>query len=409
MKKIMTLAVAAMIATTTFAQNPDALKQIKKAKSADEVKALITTNESSMSAAENAQAYNKMVDLYMKNVSDAQTTMQTIELEKQMGQEPKETVDMPAFYADLEQAYNYALTCDKYDIQPNDKGKVAPKFRKSNGDRLYTLRAHLINAGQEAQNAEDNKKAAELYTLYVTTGKADLFKEQAAAVPDPYISEVARVASLTSFQNGDVDTAMEMVEVVLEDPEKEKEGINLKMYYLAKNLETHEDSLQCLETFKELYAKYPEDTDVFTQVASMYGNLGQTDKQDELIAERIAAYPNDFMPYAMRGQTYMNDQKYDEAITDFKKALGCSDADDSQKALVNTFIGFCYNQKAAQLEVYEEQKAMLQEGMPYLEEARKLDPERDRGNWAYPLYNCYYHLKGESDPATIELKELLGL
>lgn len=409
MKKIITLAAVAMLATSAFAQNPDALKQIKKAKTVDEAKALIASNEASMSAAENAQAYNKVVDLYMKEVSDAQTTMQTNEVQKQMGQEPTESVDMPAFYSNLTGAYIAALDCDKYDIQPNDKGKVAPKFRKANGDRLYGLRPHLINGGQAAQEAEDSKKASDLYILYVNTGKADLFQEQAAQAQDPYISEVARVAALTAFQQGNVDTAMEMVDIVLKDPEKEDEGISLKMYFATKNLSTHEDSLQCLESFKELYAKYPQNTDVFTQVSQMYGNLGQTDKQNELISERIANYPNTFMPLAMRGQIYMNDQKYDEAIADFKSALACSDADDGQKALVNTFTGFCYNQKAAQLEIYEEQKALLKEGIPYLEEARRLDPERDRSNWAYPLYNCYYHIKGESDPATVELKDLLGL
>ncbi len=409
MKKIITLAAVAMLATSAFAQNPDALKQIKKVKTVDEAKALISANEASMSAAENAQAYNKVVDLYMKEVSDAQTAMQTNEVQKQMGQEPKETVDMPAFYSNLTEAYNNALTCDKYDIQPNDKGKVAPKFRKSNGDRLYNLRAHLINAGQAAQEADNNKKASELYILYVTTGKADLFKEQAAATPDQYISEVARVAAVTANQEGDIDTAMKMVDVVLEDPEKEEEGINLKMYFLAKDLSSHEDSLQCLETFKEVYAKYPQNEYAFSQVAQMYGNLGQVDKQQELISERIAKYPGTFMPLAMRGQIYMNDQKYDEAIADFKNALTCSNAEDGQKALVNTFVGFCYNQKATQLEIYEDQKAMLQEGMPYLEEARKLDPERERSNWAYPLYNCYYHIKGETDPATLELKNMLGL
>ncbi len=419
MKKFLIMAVVALMATSAVAQNPDALKQIKKAKSADEVKALIQQNESSMSAAENAQAYNKLVDICVKSVTEAQEKIQTIEVQKQMGQEPKESVDMPTFYANLEEAFEAALACDKYDIQPNEKDKVAPKFRKENGDRLYSLRPFLINAAQDAQSEGKDKEATKLFALYVVTAKADLFHDQATmaakvspeGVGDPYLSEVARVASLTAYNEGDVAAAMRFADVVMEDPDPEKvqEGLSLKMYYTERGLETREDSLKCLETYKELYEKYPHNEDVFSRLASMYGNLGQVDKQNELVDSFLKANPGSFTAWAMKGQTEMNDQKYDEALADYEKALACEGADDGQKALVNTFVGFCYSQKAAQLEVYEQQIEELKKAIPYLEKARELDPNRERCNWAYPLYNCYYHTKGENDPATEELKNLLGL
>ncbi|MCD7713476.1 MAG: hypothetical protein LUI08_00870 [Prevotella sp.] len=417
MKKIMTMALVALFAASAFAQNPDALKQIKKSKSAEEVKALISANEATMSAAENAQAYNKLTDIYMTEVSKAQTAIQTNELQKQMGQEPKEEVDMPAFYSNLKEALEAALKCDKYDIQPNEKGKVAPKFRKANGDRLYNLRVQLINGGQDAQEKDDNELATSYYTLYVISGKADLFAEQAEAakklsadgVADPYISEVARVVSLSVFNSGDVDLALKFTDIVLEDPEKLNDGLSLKMYYLEKSLNTREDSLKCLEAYKDLYAQYPQNENVFSQLANMYANLGQTAEQEALIEQCLQSDPNNFTAWAMKGQNAMNDQVYDEALTNFQKALACDEEDTGKVALVNTFVGFCYSQQAAQLEEYEQQLATLKLAIPYLEKARELDPERERCNWAYPLYNCYYHIKGENDAATEELRVMLGL
>lgn len=413
----MTMALVALFAASAFAQNPDALKQIKKSKSAEEVKALISANEATMSAAENAQAYNKLTDIYMTEVSKAQTAIQTNELQKQMGQEPKEEVDMPAFYSNLKEALEAALKCDKYDIQPNEKGKVAPKFRKANGDRLYNLRVQLINGGQDAQEKDDNELATSYYTLYVISGKADLFAEQAEAakklsadgVADPYISEVARVVSLSVFNSGDVDLALKFTDIVLEDPEKLNDGLSLKMYYLEKSLNTREDSLKCLEAYKDLYAQYPQNENVFSQLANMYANLGQTAEQEALIEQCLQSDPNNFTAWAMKGQNAMNDQVYDEALTNFQKALACDEEDTGKVALVNTFVGFCYSQQAAQLEEYEQQLATLKLAIPYLEKARELDPERERCNWAYPLYNCYYHIKGENDAATEELRVMLGL
>ena len=417
MKKIMTIAAVALFATSAFAQNPDALKQIKKAKTADEVNTVLSSSESSMSASENAQAYNKLVDFAMSSVNSAQTTIQTNELKKQMGQEVTETVDMKAFYNDLYVAYVAALKCDKYDCQPNEKGKVPLKFRKSNGDRLYNFRPYLVNAGQEAQNADDNKSASQYYGMYVATAKSDLFKTQAEAaakaaadgVGDQYLSEVARVASLTTFNEGDLRMAQFYADVVMEDKAKEKEGLNLKLYFIEKGVKTHEDSLRCLGQLNDLYKKYPADSDVFARLAQWYSNLGQTDKQNELIAEKLKSDPENFTAWAMKGQAEMNAQNYDEALTSLKKAMTCEASEESQKALVDTFIGYCYTQKSTQLDKYDDQVNLLKEAIPYLEEAKKLDPNRERCNWAYPLYNCYYYVNGEKDAKTLELKELLGL
>ncbi len=417
MKKLLILAIVAVTAASAAAQNPDALKQIKKSKSADEVKALISASEATMSAAENAQAYNKLTDLYMADVTKAQTAIQTNELSKQMGQEPKETVDMPAFYSNLKEALTAALACDKYDMQPNEKDKVAPKFRKANGDRLYALRVQLINAGQDAQEKDDSAAATEYYTLYVISGQAPMFAEQTEAakkvsengVADPYISEVARVASLSQFNAGNVDVALKLTDVMMDDPEKVDDGLSLRMYYMERNLNSREDSLKCLEAYKEMYAKYPQSENVFSQLAAMMGNLGMVDEQLVLIDECLKTDPANFTAWAMKGQIEMNNQEYDPALADLKKALSCEEEDTGKVALVNTFVGFCYNQVAAQQEEYEQQIATLREGIPYLEKARELDPERERCNWAYPLYNCYYHTKGDTDPATEELRVLLGL
>ena len=414
---MMTIAVAALLATSAFAQNPDAFKQIKKAKTAEEVKSLISANESSMSSTENAQAYNKLVDLTMTSVNAAQTAIQTNQVKEQMKQEPTEQVDMKAMYNDLYTAYDAVLKCDKYDSQPNEKGKVPLKFRKANADRLYSLRPYLINAGQDAQSAEDNKSALDFFSMYVNTAASDVFKEKIEAdaktspegVGDPYLSEVARVAAVASYNAGDIDAAQSYLTVVMKDPAKVKDAINLKLYFIDKSAKNHEDSVRCLEQIKEVYAQYPADNDVFARLAQWYSNMGQKDNQLELINQKLQSDPENFTAWAMKGQSEMNAQKYDDAVTSLKKSLDCNVDDQAQKALVNTFIGYCLTQKAPQMEKFEDQVAVLKDAIPYLEAAKQLDPNRERSNWAYPLYNCYYYVKGEKDAQTIELKELLGL
>ena len=67
----------------------------------------------------------------------------------------------------------------------------------------------------------------------------------------------------------------------------------------------------------------------------------------------------------------------------------------------------CINAKAASLDG-DAQKKLLEESVTYLEKARDLDPNRNEANWAYPLYQCYYALYGESDSRTAELKGIVN-
>lgn len=415
MKKLMTIALAAVFATSAFAQNPDALKQIKKCKVYADAQALVKANESSMTAAENAQAYNKLVDLSYGPASDALSTIQTNQAMAQMGGEAK-PVDMKAFYANAYQALSDALVCDKYDVQPNDKGKVAPKFRKANADRLANLRLQIVNGGQDAQNNEDKVTAQKYYGAYAETGVSDLFKDVIAAqaknnpngIGDEYLSEVARVAAYLAFQNKDLDASARYTDVMMQDPEKEKEGLQLKMYFMQQNLNTHEDSVRCLNQLKELYAKYPQNNDVFSQLAQTYGNLGMTAEQSKVIEDRLLTNPDTYVAWALKGQNDMNAKKYDQAISEFQKASECTVEDPKQKALVLFYIGYCYQAQAADIEKYDDQIALVKKAVPYLEQAKEIDPNRELANWGYTLYNCYYNVYGENDAKTQALKAELG-
>ena len=44
--------------------------------------------------------------------------------------------------------------------------------------------------------------------------------------------------------------------------------------------------------------------------------------------------------------------------------------------------------------------------MGYLEKARDLDPNREKANWSYPLFGCYYIVYGANNPKTKEIEAL---
>ena len=127
-------------------------------------------------------------------------------------------------------------------------------------------------------------------------------------------------------------------------------------------------------------------------------------ESEYLINDKIARNPNNYTAWALKGQTEMNEQNYTAAIESFKKAI---DIDDTN-AIVLTYLGFCMNNRAAEIEGdIPAQKALYKESMVYLEKAKSIDPDRQKANWAYPLYQCYYINYSANDPRTKELEEML--
>ena len=166
------------------------------------------------------------------------------------------------------------------------------------------------------------------------------------------------------------------------------------MLMMQQQMKTKEDSVKCLKDFENLYANDKSET-IFTNLATLYGNLGMKEKQAQFISERLAQDPNCFTAWAVKGQAEMNDSKWDEAIADLKKANEIK-----PNALVLTWLGYCNNNKAANTQDANQQKALLTETQAYLEKAKELDPDQKEANWRYLLYNTYYNLYGADDSRT---------
>lgn len=409
MKKLL-IAVMMMLGTSTaFAGDSDALKAIMKAKTADEAQTLLKSNLNSLAdAAEKAKAYNFVVDLAMKKVNHEQEIITANQLQQQLQTGKVQAYDTLGYYKAIKQAMSNAIECDKYDFQPNEKGKVKPKFHKANQDKLKNLRTELIIAGQTI-TGEDKQSAFDYFSLYVDSYYANLFKEiDRTAEPDRYLGEVARVAAVFAFQNKDMDNANKYVDIALTDTASYKEALDLKIYLSSQGLKTKADSVKFANTLKGLYEKDPNNNMVFSQLAAVLQAMGDVEGSNKLIETRLVSNPNDYSALALKAQNAMNnaskDEKlYDVAIENFKKAISIKPDDD---ALIYTYLAFCINAKASSAQNVKEQNVYYEESKNYLEKARELDPNRERANWTYPLYQCYYSLYGADDARTKEIEAL---
>ena len=409
MKKILIAALMVANAAAAMAGDSDALKAIMKAKSYDEAKAMVTSSLGSLAnSEEKAKAYNKLVDLAMDKVQDVMGVMSNNAMAEQMGNGKIEAYDTLGFYQAMYNAFADAAECDKYDNMPNEKGKVKVKFHKPNADRLWNMRAHLINGGIFFQEKGNLANAFKYLSMYVDSNKFPLFSEQDAAA-DENLTNMAYYAAVFAYQNQDMANVEKYCDIAMKDPEKASDAMSLKMAALQANLHTRADSLEYAEKLEGIYAQDPNNEVVFGMLITTYSGLGESAKMEQLFDKKLASDPNNFTVWAVRGQNAMIAQNLDEAIADFKKAL----ATQPNNAQVRTYLGACLLDKAAQAEdraagrtgrvspqAMEQIRPIFEEARENLEMAKQLDPNKEQANWAYPLYRCYYSLYGEDDQRT---------
>lgn len=411
MKKMTMLALAAVFSASAFAQ--DVYKQISKIKDYKEAYNLLQSNLGSMSAEEKAKCYNALVDLALDKVAKEQGTITSNQMAEQLKTkvEPYDTVGL---YDAVMQAIENGVACDEFDMQPNEKGKVKPKFHKSNGDRLYPIRFHLINAGIYYQTSNPELSYKYLAT-YVESSDYPLFKEQDKS-KDANLTQIAYYAARDAYFAKDYVKAEKYADIAMQDTAVSKDALQLKLAIMQNQLKTHEDTLNYVAKLKDIYAKDESNEVVFSTICSMLISTNDKAGLNEVVQAKLAKDPNNFTALAMQGQAYMSDSKWDDAISAFNKASAAQ----PENVAVLASIGNCYMYKAQEAAekalangrtlTPDAEKVIVdvyKQAIDYLEKAKDMDKTMQfKSFWAYSLYTCCYRALGPDDAKTKEAEAL---
>ncbi len=396
MKKMFMMAMLLVASATAFAGDSDALKAILKAKTFDEAESLLKSSLGQLAnAQEKAKAYNKLVDLAVADFNTQSTIITENQLAKQMGKEEK-PVDNALMTKSAYNALLNGLECDKYDQQPNEKGKVKPKFDATNAQRLWGgPRNQLVNAGQDALNAKDQAAARKYWQLFVESDAAPLFKECDRAGQKPFFGQVARITSVLCYQDKDMEKALQMADVAMKDSAEFETALSLKLEILGNGLKNREDSVNYVNKVKDIYAEH-KTNGVLDKLYNTYVALGQKAEASQLLEGVLAADPNNFVALANKGLTLLQDQKAAEAYPCLKKALEVS----PENAIIAVYLGTCCSVQAQELEDAAKKKDLYKEAISYFDKAKQLDPDQLQAKWGYNRYNAYYNFYGPEAPET---------
>ncbi len=410
MKRMMIVALMAVAASTAFAGDSPALKSILKAKTYAEAESLLNSTIGQLASnAEKASAYNKLSQLAFETVTKQQAIMNENTVAQQMNTGKMQPVDSAGFYTAVYQAIQAAIECDKYDQMPNEKGKVKVKFHDSNASQLFPQRGNLINGGIYYQDHGDMLSTYKYFASYVDTGSENLFAQEIAKAPDSNIGQIAYYAAIYAYQNKDIKGCQKYADIAMKDEKYAKDANNLKLAVVQESLKTREDSLNYVKDLEQQFAGDPENETIFGTLVNMYSGLKMTDKMNAVFDKKLQSDPNNFVVWAVKGQNAMIEQKLDEAVDCYKKALQTQ----PDNAQILTYLGACQLDRGSQKEnsaagktgrvpeeAMQQIRPLYEEAKGYLEKAKQLDPNKEKANWAYPLYRCCYQLYGADDPRT---------
>lgn len=314
----------------------------------------------------------------------------------------------------------YYLKCDELAQQPNEKGKIKNKYRKSNAASMLAERGNLINGGiqyfnmatgKENEEAKSlNNKALEFFATYIDVAASPMNEKENLLKTDTVLPQIAYYASLAAAKNEDYANILKYAPYAQDDKEVGKYA----MEFISTALKAQGDTVKWIASLKEGIQKYPEHSFFFGHLIDYYSNNNKFDEAMQFADEMLAKDPQNTFYLYVKGYLYHNMKDYPKAIEYYTKT---TDIDPNYaEAYSNLGLIYClqaqdFSEKATtdvnDPKYKEDQvtlKAFYEKARPCYEKARSLKPDQ-KDLWLNGLYRVYYNL--EMGPEFKEIEDLM--
>lgn len=309
----------------------------------------------------------------------------TGENQKSLKGEPQ---DLPNMYAALLAMHEYYQKTYEIDHQPNDKGKVRPKFEKKISKAYEDNLLYYINAGGYYMEQKDFKNALKAFQAFREIKRSPLFEGEKIAQPDSNSMMVDFFAIITAYQAGDKQLAIKYGEELKGNSYRQNEVYQI----LAQTYIEEGDTANYITTMQEGLKLFPKEPYYSVNLINTYIVQNKYDEARTFLAQAIELNPENPQLYDVMGKLY-EESNEEEAIKWFSKAL---EVDPNYvESLCN--IGRIYYNKAVEVSDKEEggmaaaqkkRTALLNKALPYLQKAYSINPDASY----YLLGNIYYAL-----------------
>lgn len=286
-----------------------------------------------------------------------------------------------------EEPLTVALNAYKKAIELDEKDK----FLKSIKIKLTLLSNSMLEQGAQAFNNEDFELALKSFEQILEINQLLAHNSGSPATID---TAIIYNAGMMAFKTEDFDKAVEYFE---ETANLGYNGAN-SCLWLSRVYEQKKDTASALLALKNGFEKYPNDTEVLSNLIQMYLDLDKQNEAKELLELAIEKEPENARYYVAMGSLYDKNGDYKNAINYYQKAIGI----DSELFLAHFNLGVIYYNQGVQL--FDEAKNIpSNENEAYEKALKEIDNCWEK---ALPYMEKCYHLKPTDNSVIESLKSL---
>ena len=391
MKKIIFSLVVMMTATLAFGQNSAIYKaeELLNENEIQKAQAAILPALTSDKTTHKAWAFNMAGNIESRILQK--------EIEKAAA---KQKCDTTLFINSLNNAVKYFTESDKYDMAPNDKGKVNAEYHANKWKMVRQMVSYYAYAGQ-FENERGNKKGAyKAFEQYIQMPKNPVFTK---AQTDSFYKKDAEVfnkigyyASILAFESKDYDGVLKNVDFAIADSASRNDGYMMKL----SSLLAKKDTANWVVASRAAAAAV-DDNPVYCNNLLFYYTMKHLDNEAKVMADQLVqTAPKNKMAWYAHGCVNMNTfKKYADARQDFDKAIALDD--NFVEAIYNKGVSFVNELISLHLttdtkskeynKTLEQAKTYYKQAQPLFEKVRQLAPDR-KDLWAENLRSIYFNL-----------------
>lgn len=382
LKTVLVALVAAISFTASYAQknNVSSAERIAKKKEAnfDEARQLIQQALANPETKDEAKTY------YVAGFIEENNFTQ-----ENMKQVVGETPDRAVMNKALLEMYRYYLQAKEIDNQPNQKGKVRPRYTKDILKAFENNLLYFINAGGYYLEVQNYDEALKAFKAFRDIKQMPEFQGGPLAVADSNSMMVDFFAVVTAYQADKKELAIELAEKIQDVPYRQNDLLQV----LSQTQLEVGDTTAYVATMNKGLELFPDEAYYSVNLINTYIGQGKDELAIKTLETAIERSPSNVQLYDVMGKLHENAGREDEALSYFKKALEI----DPEYGEANYDLGRVYYNKAVTLKsgenIDKESDAKATEyfhlALPYLEKAYEKDPDQTY----YLLGNIYYQLQ----------------
>ncbi len=305
--------------------------------------------------------------------------------------------DTARVYILTKKMLDICLKWDSIDVLPNHKGKIRPKYRKSNAAIINDLRPNLFFGGTYNVNKSKFDEAFAFFDAYISCADSPLFSDYNYAETDPKMVEAAYWATLCGYKHKDAEMTLKYKDIALRDTTK----LMYVLSYISEAYMLKKDTANLVSTLNLGFCKYPTYSYFFPRLLDYYNRANQEQKSLEIVDRALSVDSNNVAYQFAKASVLFRMKRYDECIAISDRVIQLSDSVSDAYYLA----GLSYFNQTIELSTKTQlgtnkinttkskarQKELYSKALPYFEKYRELQPALSE-KWAPTLYTIYLNL-----------------